>query len=57
LEDEHDVLGLENILTELGNGGVGFHKGLPFEKSLKSIKELQNEDTHYDLRKDLIECL
>jgi hypothetical protein len=57
LEDESDVVGLENILGGLEDGGVQFQRGLSFEDLMRCTRELHDEDTHYDLRGDLIEHL
>jgi hypothetical protein len=56
LEDGHDVLGLKNIIGILRDGGVQFQR-LLFEELIRSTKKLYNEETHYNLRRDLIEHL
>lgn len=57
LEDKCDVLGLENILAELRDGSLPLRTGLSFEDLMTSIRDLQNENIHDELRRDLIEHL
>jgi exonuclease VII small subunit len=57
LEDESDVSRLEYILRGLEDGIVQLERWLLFEELVQSTKELHNEDTHFDLKRDLIEHL
>jgi hypothetical protein len=57
LEDESDVVGLENILGGLEDGGVQFQRRWSFGNLMRNTRELYNEDIHYDLREDLTEHL
>lgn len=56
LADERG-LGLENVLGDLTEGAVPLQRGLSFEDLVTHTRELENEETHYDLRGDLIEHL
>jgi hypothetical protein len=57
LDDEQDVPGLENILAPEFGGNVPLRRGLSFEELATSTSEIENKDTHYGLRGDLIEHL
>jgi hypothetical protein len=57
LEDEKDVQGLEYIISELEGNVLPMQSGLTFDQLVRSTIELENEDTHYELRGDLIEHL
>jgi hypothetical protein len=57
LEDEKDVEGLEDILADLHANNVPIQHGLTFESLVANTIELENSDTHFGLRGDLIEHL
>jgi hypothetical protein len=57
LEDEKDVQGLEYIISELEGNVLPMQRGLTFDQLVRSTIELENEDTHYGRRGDLIEHL
>jgi hypothetical protein len=57
LDDKKDVVGLEDFVGELQEGMEPFQRGLSFEEFQTSTMEIQNSDTHYSLRGDLIEHL
>lgn len=61
LEDEVDVAGLDDIFGDR-DGDVHarvdhLQRGLTFDQLLTSTVELENQDTHFSLRGDLIEHL
>ena len=50
IEDEEDVQGLEDIISELEAWNVlPMQRGLTFDQLVKSTIELENEDAHYGL--------
>ena len=57
LKDEHDVPGLENIISRLVDENVPLHRGFSFEILMNDTIEIENKDLHYSLRGDLIEHL
>jgi hypothetical protein len=57
VEDENSVQGLENILVGLEDFGAPLRRGLFFKDLPTNTRELENEDTHYELWGDLIEHL
>jgi hypothetical protein len=57
IEDEENVEGLEDIITNLHANAVPLKRGLCFSELMASTKEIENKDTHYGLRGDLIEHL
>jgi hypothetical protein len=57
VEDKRDVLGLKNILVGLKDFGTPLRRRLSFEDLTTNTRELENEDTHYELQRDLIEHL
>jgi hypothetical protein len=57
LEDEQDVEGLEDIIAELQQDAEPLNRGLSFQELLAGTIELENRDTHFNLRGDLIEHL
>jgi hypothetical protein len=57
LDDEHDVPGLENILAGEFGGNVPLRRCLFFQELATHTVEIENKDTHYGLRGDLIEYL
>jgi hypothetical protein len=57
LEDEKDVEGLEDILADLYANNVPIQRGMTFESLVANTIELENSDTHFGLRGDLIEHL
>ena len=57
LDDEHDVPGLENILVGEFGGNVPLRRGLSFQELATHTIEIENKDTYYGLRGDLIEHL
>jgi hypothetical protein len=57
LEDEQDVEGLEDIIAELQQDAEPLNRGLSFQELLVGTIELENRDTHFNLRGDLIEHL
>jgi hypothetical protein len=57
LEDEENVEGLEDIIPELQADDVPMERGLTFQQLVSSTIEIENSDTHYALRGDLIEHL
>jgi hypothetical protein len=57
LEDEAGVEGLEDILGDLPDDAPPLQRGLTFDDLVQGQIELENADTHYELRGDLIEHL
>jgi hypothetical protein len=57
LENEQDVEGLEDIIAELQQDTEPLNRGLSFQELLAGTIELENRDTHFNLRGDLIEHL
>lgn len=57
IEDEENVERLEDIITDLHANAVPLERGLCFNELMASTKEIENMDTHYGLRGDLIEHL
>jgi hypothetical protein len=57
LEDEENVEGLEDIIPELQVDDVPMERGLTFQQLVSSTIEIENSNTHYALRGDLIEHL
>ena len=57
IDDERDVPDLENILAPHFSGNVPLPRGLSFQQLVANTHEIENEDTHYELRGDLIEHL
>lgn len=57
IEDEVDIEGLEDIILELREDAVPLRHGLSFEQLIETTKEVENRDTHFGLRSDLIEHL
>jgi hypothetical protein len=57
LDDERDVPGLKNIISELVDENVPLRRDLSFEALLNDTIKIENEDLHYSLRGDLIEHL
>jgi hypothetical protein len=57
LEDEQDVEGLEDIIAELQQDAEPLNRGLSFQELLAGSIELENSDTYFNLRSDLIEHL
>ena len=57
IDDEHDVPGLENILAAEFGDNVPLRRGLSFQELTIHTSEIENRDTHYSLRGDLIEHL
>ena len=57
LDDEHDVPGLENTIAAEFGGNVLLRRGLSFQELTTHTCEIENRDTHYGLRGDLIKHL
>jgi hypothetical protein len=57
LEDESDVPGLENVLGNAAVDNVPMHRGITLDQFTTRTAEIENADTHYALRGDLIEHL
>ena len=57
LDDDCDVLGRENVLGAATINNVPLHGAMSFEQLTTHTEEIENEDTHYGLRGDLIEHL
>ena len=57
LDDEHDVLGLENILADEFGGNVSLRRGLFFHELATHTIDIENGNTYYGLKVDLIEHL
>lgn len=57
LDDERDVEGLEDLITDLMDGAIPLEWGLTFDNLVSSTIEIENSDTHFSLRGDLIEHL
>lgn len=57
LDDERDVPGLENIVVGLEHEIVPLCRGLSLDQLMTHTNEIENENTHYRLRGDLIEHL
>ena len=56
-EDERDVPRLENVLVNAGVENVALRRGMTLDKFSAHTVEIENADTHYALRGDLIEHL
>ena len=57
LDDERDVEGLDDLIPELMEGAVPLERGLTFDNLVSSTIAIENADTHFSLRGDLIEHL
>ena len=57
LEDESDVPGLENVLGNAAVDNVPMQRGITLDQFTTRTAEIENADTHYALRGDLIEHL
>jgi hypothetical protein len=57
VEDEQDIEGLQDIITELQQDVPPLRRGLSFQELLAGTIELENRDTHFNLRGDLMEHL
>ena len=57
LEDEEGVEGLEDIIAELEVNAEPLQMGLTFQELLAGICEIEDSDTYYSLKGDLIEHL
>jgi hypothetical protein len=58
VEDEQNVEGLKDSIADLQvNGGIPVQRPLSFYQLLAGTIDVYNEDTHYNLRGDLIEHL
>ena len=57
IDDEREVPDLENILAPHFSDNVPLRRGLSFQQLAANTREIENEDTHYGLRGDLIEHL
>ena len=57
LDDERDVEGLDDLIPELMEGAVPLERGLTFDNLVSSTIAIENVDTHFSLRGDLIEHL
>ena len=57
LEDERDVPRLENVLGSAVVGNVALRRGMTLDEFTAHTEEIENADTHYALRGDLIENL
>ena len=57
MEDECDVPGLENALVNAGVDNVALCRGMTLDEFSAHTVEIENADTHYALRGDLIEHL
>ena len=57
LEDERDVPGLENVLGNAVVDNVAVRRGMTLDEFTAHTVEIENADTHYALRGDLIEHL
>jgi hypothetical protein len=57
LKDEHDVPGLENVLGNAAMENVALHRGVTLDQFTTHTAKIENADTHYALRGDLIEHL
>ena len=57
LDDKEDVEGLEDIIGDLVENNILVDKGFSFEEFTTTIRTIENNDTHYSLREDLIKHL
>lgn len=57
IENEMNVQGLEDIISELREGVVSSRHGFSFDQSIETTREVENQDVHFGLRGDLIELL
>lgn len=57
LEDEEGVEGLNNVIGELHDGINPMQRDLSFDELVTNTMEIENVDTHFGLRGDLIEHL
>lgn len=57
VEDEQDETGLEDIVSELLDNNLPFGRDLSFEDLMSGTTKLQDVDSHFGLRGDLIEHL
>ena len=55
LEDKEDMEGLENIIGDLAENNIPVDRGLSFEELIIPTCATENSDTHYSLKRDLIE--
>lgn len=57
IDDERDVEGLEDLMPELMEGEILLERGLTFDNLVSNTIAIENSDTHFSLRGDLIEHL
>jgi hypothetical protein len=57
MDDEHDVPGLENVVGNAAVDNVPMRRGITLDQFTRHTAEIENADTHYALRGDLIEHL
>ena len=57
MDDEHDVHGLENIVGNAAVDNVPMRRGITLDQFTTQTAEIENADTHYAMRGDLIEHL
>ena len=57
VDDEEDVTGLEDIWIDLQKDNLPAQRGLSFDELMARIIDVQNENTRFSLRRDLIEHL
>jgi len=57
VEDEQDEPGLKDIVTELLDNDLSFDRDLSFKDLISGTAEIQDVDSHFNLRGDLIEHL
>jgi hypothetical protein len=57
MDDEHDVPGLENVVGNAAVDNVPMRRGITLDQFRRHTAEIENADTHYALRGDLVEHL
>ena len=57
LDDKEDVEGLEDIIGDLAENNIPVDRGLSFQELTTAIHAIENSDTYYSLRGDLIQHL